>query len=1116
MPSQFHVASKRRWCAEFQSAVDRAMSLRRAGGLALPIAERIAMVNSCLDEFAHEAEQRARGFLERYLGDDDDAHNDADLHSDNSSSQMTTGTCSPQEQQHRGTSGQGAGSRRSSLQTPHERGGPGAFQMGCEWATGAQLQRGEFLTVTVLDCEDNVAAATAQKEQESHMLLLAVQMCFLPHVVVHVAPRCIVQWRGRILLVAAQALLVEEAVKASDCEELAVALSLATDVCHLARYYAPQDEDGGISDDEERYTAGPPGAAARMGGDGRWYVTSLASLFPHFPPARGAAISKRHRLFLRPEAVMSDMFRQRLSPGAFLVYGSKDSTAQNTAARECTQELCQSAVQRVAQRLMDPAFALAEGEHSVLWDGQKLSAFLHRAGVNIGLLGLVLTFIPQETPMRDFVFSEMVSRVCRDYLRSNMCRRVEMDDVTRVVSEFFGEIGRPDSFVALWQDELFQRMTRKFAGYGSFFSEHGTNSPFEWIRRPYVLQRLSQLLGFRFASGVTGEGTSPFHFPIKDLSTVVRRFHLHLPESLQALVIPSCGSHTHAPTLRRASPSWLPSFIYSKFDLFRIGSSGTSSSGDAAGLDVTPRKGETAVTRSVNEWLQSYLAFQSQVQPVGLVVPANTSTYALLLCDAAAFCLAVWRTKCDAKQTEEPLHPCLSAALDFTRTALAVAKKLKFAEDGIVYALVEAQHARCLIASGDSAGGLALLDSAFQHAAAASASVYRRTPRYGGPSSGACSAAIGRSATSSVEVQALSLPIGSMPPPLQQGGMQAVGRQQVSAGGQRTKMAVSIIADDNFHPTEAATSDTQLGGSSLARMASPPDVIDSSRASQRGDHPDAFSVSDMDGPAHLLEGSTRSTHPHSGGFTALAAELATELAEALDAAGQPSSAEAAYRYALSAAVAFFGDVHAAVSTATTNLAVCLYSQGRFEEAEALFREDLRVSELLFGRRHPSVSSSLNNLACLLEGQNRHEESEPLFLQDLEITIEARGKECLDVSTSQNNLGTSYLKRGMFDAAERMFASALDIRVKTCGELSSETADVLFNYGALKRRSGDASSAKALWERCLAAQQAVYGSESTKTLPLLEALCVVCEELSDFARSEELMEIAFRIKQGGLQ
>ncbi|CUG74885.1 Hypothetical protein, putative [Bodo saltans] len=269
----------------------------------ISVEERWKAAQACLDAFGVEAAGVGRSFLERYLGD---YANDELVNSERSFRTETPSGLYEGE----GEEGNSPNNVRSTAAALPAVLSPLAGELSsdkkefpCEWATATQLSSGSFLTITLLDCEDNVATTAASKEQQCHMLTLAVQMAILPAVLIFPCPRCIVQWRGRVLLVAASPICSGEPKRASDHTELAVVMAYLSDAFHLSRYFAPKTPE---DTSEEILVAGHPSASTRLGRDGRWYLEGLSNLFPHFPPARGASISaRRHMLHLRPEAVMA-------------------------------------------------------------------------------------------------------------------------------------------------------------------------------------------------------------------------------------------------------------------------------------------------------------------------------------------------------------------------------------------------------------------------------------------------------------------------------------------------------------------------------------------------------------------------------------------------------------------------------------------------------------------------------------------------------------------------------------------------------------------------------------------------------------------------------------------
>ena len=1024
-PSQFHVACDRRWNQQMQKIVTNE---------ATPPLEKRAAVNKLLAEFQLEAAAVVSRFLAKYLGDEEDE------------------------------------------------GKPSKAALELQWATATQISSGQFLTVALLDCQDSTAFALTAKDYKAQLLLLGQNIGFSTKTLVHVFPKALIRHRGRALSVTAEMSPIGDSFLAWQCPELTLAMAVAADTLNLAPYYLPADEDDlaettmlldsananvaqnaaanfPILASQQGFTApkfphwGSLSAKARRCADGRLYVESLLDLMPHFPPAKNERINnKRHTLYIRPEAVARSPVA--LGPGAFIVYGTQDSTKRNADVRESTRRICMTSVVTLAQTIDAVGAPLTSAD---------LSKMLHDSGVNISLLAIILTHL-KRVEARTVVLSEMVARVSRDYLLREMSRYVELDDSNKAVSEYFAELSDPANLLAMWNDELVPRMGKKFPGFATFFGQGSANSQItlQWLDRNYLLQTVPLLVGVRFAKGVSIAGTSTFHYCVAESYPVVK------PLKLPGILLSGIGVVQNesdileqSESLSVAAPPETPSQTLSYSILWGLRKSRRAAASDDLGAlqqqekqeEQEEAQDEEIVVSRLHSKLASYAAFERSANSAAGPPSQLSRNPSLGEPDADLYLAQRKLFLCNAfggfpvNNTVHMVFALLEAA-----SVSEPAQSMKF--------LVAANTALEKVFSAPSGPG-----------PTGDGGVYYSSGRL-------------------LEV-VLQTSLGI--------AYEAAGLvpSAIKALEAAYSIASSLNTPAEFAPLrESATASNTRPTSSTSQQVMSQSSVRRTSGSSQAQTPCGESLVDV----------------HVAAYTLAAADIASMLAVVLERQAMHEEASPYFRYAREAYHFFLGDVDSIVSMATNSLAVNLYSLGKFDEAELLYREDLRISELLFGEDSVNVAQTLNNLACLLDRVDRNDESEALYLRDIGITTKALGVDHPDVATSRNNLGANYLKRGELAKAETLLQEALAVREKRFGETSVPAAEVLNNIGALYKKKKQLKEAREIWERALQIYGTCVGQTSIMLLGTLENLHLLVEEQGDYAEAERLMERMSEVKR----
>ena len=413
--------------------------------------EKFSAVNRLLTEFGESAEQQFKQFIQQYLSDD---ASDADA---------------------------------------------------IPWASAEEKEVGATLNVQLV--ESNLHRHTKEFWQQSLFLSQELMFYGSSQPPIAIFPRVVVHAMGRTAIVSAEVPFVGPSRTVLDCPEFKQALELTGSSLNLAPYRR-QGENF-----EESVFVGPPSGSVRVGADGRYYVESLFGWCPRFPPTQGVAAGDDHCLFLLPEFFTHAP--QPLSPGAFCVFGSRDSAQHSKTVRTAATSLCQEVI---------PQFA-AELVLSVPSSGKELTDRMHQCGINIGLLPIVWLHLASESKeVRAIVLAEMAARASRSVIETSLLEHIDVMDMYDEISGFCAALCDEERRESTWNEQLVPVLKEKFPGF-TLMRPSPSGSTLDLER---WLNRLQELMGIKFAEGVDSKGSSSFHFSIDSIGS--RRKLFLLPE----------------------------------------------------------------------------------------------------------------------------------------------------------------------------------------------------------------------------------------------------------------------------------------------------------------------------------------------------------------------------------------------------------------------------------------------------------------------------------------------------------------------------------------------------------------------------------------------------------
>jgi tetratricopeptide (TPR) repeat protein len=217
----------------------------------------------------------------------------------------------------------------------------------------------------------------------------------------------------------------------------------------------------------------------------------------------------------------------------------------------------------------------------------------------------------------------------------------------------------------------------------------------------------------------------------------------------------------------------------------------------------------------------------------------------------------------------------------------------------------------------------------------------------------------------------------------------------------------------------------------------------------------------------LLERSLRALETAYGASDARVADVATELAQVLDAEGRTNEAIALFRRSLAIADAthtpadprfiatldglgralrvsgelepaedvlrralvarqHLGADALALTDAQIALGTVCRDRRKSEEAESLLLAAIATRERRLAPNDPAIAAAVQELATLYRGEWRLAEAERLYLRTLEIRERALGSDHRDVAETLLNLERTYLSLGNHGEADRVRRRAVAI------------------------------------------------------------------------------------------
>eukprot|EP00744_Colponema_vietnamica_P007412 GILI01010669.1.p1 GENE.GILI01010669.1~~GILI01010669.1.p1 ORF type:complete len:1060 (-),score=198.64 GILI01010669.1:255-3284(-) len=965
------------------------------------------------------------------------------------------------------------------------------------------------ITIALLDCEDRSHITIAGKELAAQYRFLSQQLAFMAEPIIAVSPKFIVCWKGRLMVVSADVMAASEPIVSDECFEFRVAMDLMSETLNFCRY------NQGGSAGEEQKCSGPPNATAIKGVDGRLYVHNIQGLYPYFPPARGTSVDALvHAVHLRPELVSlltatasssssnssyptSKGFQNNsiartvtvppLSPGAFVVFGSSDSSSCNGDVRDTAAYLCQHVTSHVA---------VASLFDSIPDSGAQLVKRLHSFGVNLSCLG-ILYFAVNDSPqakkdaasakkIASLVWTEMCARVMRDILMLDMSHKIESSEVYDSIGEVFSEAA--GNFSTYYTETMKPLLFKKFIGLATLCSDKGgLPSPSASLSIGLFVARTLTLIGGQLSKPIALTATT-------------------LPTEASAYAVASMD-----PTTKEIS---IPPPIHNKTLTF--GSFGPTSS---------PRS-PIGLTATASEGLEGRLAV------LALSTPAAAKLY-LKGRDKQLGGKGLFPELSTVQHSSSYIYSCYDAVRmlnDFQSVATAVAS-------GAGETAAPKGTGSGMLSGYQYNSGGSILRSKIGGASPTTTHTFN-VPSSTSPASspkspdGDNAADVIAAANEAISIATTALGLVSESPLT--GGSPGVVLLRALIKYERATAHSTLLlreggggGNGGKQHYASAISDLRIGLKLLAPQVklNGEDGQTFARGQTSGSSTGAHTPRNP--PAGIAPAVPKTDAKGNVILTSssvYALNIASFYATLASSRGNHEEAHPPFEYAAAACEALYGLTAPQTSQMIAMLADNCLARNDLTAAEQALRDliaaleatpptagsDLNAEDAL--RHRLALSQPLTTLASILDkklpnggASQIHTESDTLHQRNLKLVEDTVGPSHPYLAIAHNNYAANLIRRDKLTRADEELGKAIAILKKVHGTSpSSEVAETLSNIGILRRHQKKMEEAKAYWLEALTNYEAVLplNRNDAKLLPLLENLATWCREMHNHPEREQ--------------
>jgi tetratricopeptide (TPR) repeat protein len=188
--------------------------------------------------------------------------------------------------------------------------------------------------------------------------------------------------------------------------------------------------------------------------------------------------------------------------------------------------------------------------------------------------------------------------------------------------------------------------------------------------------------------------------------------------------------------------------------------------------------------------------------------------------------------------------------------------------------------------------------------------------------------------------------------------------------------------------------------------------------------------------------------------------------------------------------------------AMSDLAIALQDAGDFDGALPLFEEVLAVARSIYGDDHPGTLTSINNLANMHSDMGDHDLALPLHTEALAGRRRLLGDEDPDTLFSINNLAAMHSDMGNHGPALPLCEEALAGRRRVLGNAHPDTLSAISNMAIVRDRMGEHAAAATLMREALTGWRRVLGEDHPHTQAAITWMGWIEENLAAAAVATE--------------
>lgn len=257
---------------------------------------------------------------------------------------------------------------------------------------------------------------------------------------------------------------------------------------------------------------------------------------------------------------------------------------------------------------------------------------------------------------------------------------------------------------------------------------------------------------------------------------------------------------------------------------------------------------------------------------------------------------------------------------------------------------------------------------------------------------------------------------------------------------------------------------------------------------------------------------TNEAEKTAGRQSPLTATTYVVLAQALQAQGEITEAEANLRKALVIREKAMGPTHAEVAAVLGPLGQIAFARDRLADAERYALRAIAINERAAGPDSTATALSRMQLGNIRHRQLREDEAFEIFSRSLNSFKAAGAQAEIMVPVALNNMAEVAKAQGRLQLADDNFREALALQEKLHGAGNLQVASTLNNLGELRRLQERLPEAEDLARRALAIREKSLGPEHADVAASLNNLAIVFTRQGRATEAEGLLTRALAIQQ----